>query len=116
MDYYNFPRRHNSTNQDYPNKMIYLLLRGKYKNTSYTHTYVHLCAYIVFSMGFPGGSEVKYWPAMQEAPCNARDVGSVSGLGRSRGDGNGNPHLGIPMDRGGWQATVHGVTRVGHSD
>ena len=30
-------------------------------------------------MGFPAGSEVKYWPAMQEAACNARDVGSIPG-------------------------------------
>ena len=40
------------------------------------------------------------------------------GLGSSPGEGNGNPlpHscLGNPVDRGVWQATVHGVTRVGH--
>ena len=33
------------------------------------------------------------------------------------GEGNGNPlhsQLENPMDRGAWQATVHGVTRVGH--
>ena len=42
-------------------------------------------------------------------------MGSISGLGSSPGEGNGNPLqyscLGNPMDRGAWQATVHGVTR-----
>ena len=42
-------------------------------------------------------------------------MGSVSGSGRSLGEGNGNPPqyscLGNPMDRGAWQATVHGVTK-----
>ena len=45
--------------------------------------------------------------------CNAGDVGSVPGLGRSPGEGNSNPLqyscLEKPMDRGSWQATVHGV-------
>ena len=50
--------------------------------------------------------------------ANARDVrdtGSVPGLGRSPGGGNGNPlqypGLENPMDRGPWQATVHGVSK-----
>ena len=50
--------------------------------------------------------------------ANAGDVGSVLGLGRSPGEGNGNllqySCLGNPMDRGAWWAIVHGVTRVGH--
>ena len=41
-----------------------------------------------------------------------RDAGSVPGLGRSPGKGNGNPLqypcLESPMDRGAWRATVHG--------
>ena len=45
--------------------------------------------------------------------CNAGDVGSVSGSGRSPGEGNGNPLqyscLRNPMDRGAWQAVVHGA-------
>ena len=44
---------------------------------------------------------------------DGRDMGSIPGLGRSPGVGNGNPRqyscLGNPMDRGAWQATVHGV-------
>ena len=57
--------------------------------------------------GFPGGSEVK------ASACNVGDLGSIPGLGRSPGEGNGNPlqysHLENPMDRGAWWATVHGV-------
>ena len=44
-----------------------------------------------------------------------RNVGSVPGLGRSSGEGNGNPLqyscLENPMDRGAWQATAHGVAK-----
>ena len=51
-------------------------------------------------MGFPGGSVVKNPPANAG---DAGDVGSVPGLGRSPGVGNGNPvqysSLGNPMDR-----------------
>ena len=47
--------------------------------------------------------------------ANAGDTGSIPGLGRSPGGGNGNPIqyscLGNPMDRGAWRATVHGVTK-----
>ena len=61
------------------------------------------------NIGFPGGSVVK------NMPSNARDAGSVPGLGRCPGEGNGNPLqyscLGNPMDRGAWQVTVHGVAK-----
>ena len=54
----------------------------------------------------------------KESACNAGDLGSFPGTGRSPGEGNGNPlqysRLENPMDGGVWQATVHGVTRVGH--
>ena len=54
----------------------------------------------------------------KESACNAGDLGSISGLGRSPGEGNGNPLkyscLENPMDKGAWQATVYGVTRVGY--
>ena len=62
-------------------------------------------------MGFPGGSGGK-------EPANAgdaRDVGSIPGLGRSPGIGNGNPLqyscLQNLMERGAWRATVHGVEK-----
>ena len=42
-------------------------------------------------MGFPVAQSVKNLPAMQETTCSARDPGSFPGLGRSPGEGNGNP-------------------------
>ena len=61
------------------------------------------------NMGFPGGSVVK------NMPSNARDAGSIPGLGRCPGEGNGNPLqyscLGNPIDRGAWQVTVHGFAK-----
>ena len=60
-------------------------------------------------MGFLGGSVVKNLPA------NTEDIGLILGSGKSPGEGNGNPCqyscLGNPMDRGIWQATIHGVTK-----
>ena len=60
-------------------------------------------------MGFLGSSEVKNLPA------STGDVGSICESGRSPGEGNGNPLqyscLENPMDRRGWRATVHGVTK-----
>ena len=54
----------------------------------------------------------------KESACNAGDLGSIPRSGRSPGGGNGNPLqyscLENPMNRGAWQATVYGVTRVGH--
>ena len=53
------------------------------------------------------------WLSGKEFTCNAGDLGSVSGLGRSPGEGNSNPlHcscLGNPMDRGAWWAIIYGV-------
>ena len=50
----------------------------------------------------------------KESARNAGDLGSIPGLGRFPGEGNGNPLqyscLENPMDRGAWWATVHGVT------
>ena len=57
------------------------------------------------------GSEVK------ASARNAGDLGSIPGLGRSPGEGNGNPLqyscLENPMEGGAWWATGHGVTKVG---
>ena len=62
-------------------------------------------------LGFPGGSEGKV------SACNAGDTGLIPGLGRSPGEGNGNPLqyscLKNPMDREAWWATVHGVAKSG---
>ena len=58
-------------------------------------------------MGFLGGSVVK------NPPANVGDAGLIPQLRRTPGVGNGNPFqyscLGNSMDRGAWQATVHGV-------
>ena len=59
---------------------------------------------------FPGGSDSKV------SVYNVGDPGSSPGLGRYPGEGNGNPLqyscLGKLMDRGAWQVTIHGVTKV----
>ena len=52
---------------------------------------------------------------VKNPPANSADAGSIPGSGRSLGEGNGNKLqyscLGNPMDRGAWQAIVHGVTK-----
>ena len=59
--------------------------------------------------GIPDGSEVK------ASARNAGDLRSIPGLGRSPGEGNGNPLqyscLENPMDGGAWWAAVHGVAK-----
>ena len=66
----------------------------------YTHTYIG---------SLPGGSDSK------ESACDTGDPGWIPGLGRSPGEGNGNPLqrscLGNSMDRGAWWASVHGVAK-----
>ena len=65
--------------------------------------------FLLASKGFSGGLDGK------ESAWNAGDLGSIPGLGRSPGEGNGNPLqyfcLGNSMDRGAWWATVHGVAK-----
>ena len=65
--------------------------------------------YFLKFKGFPDGAHGK------ESTCQSgdvRDMGSIPGLGRSPGEGNGNPLqyscLESPMDKGAWQETVHG--------
>ena len=61
--------------------------------------------------GFPGGSDDT------ESACNAGDLGFIPGLGRSPGEGNGNPLqyslLENARDRTTWQTAVHGVAKSG---
>ena len=68
-----------------------------------------LVVYLGCFGGFPGGL------VGRESACNAGDMDSVPGLGRSPGEGNGYPlqYSGLQnfMDRGTWQATVHGVAK-----
>ena len=77
------------------------------------HYYIKIINFLYStSLGFQGGSMVKISPASSR---DAKDTGSIPGLGRSPGVGNGNPLqyfcLGKPMDRGVWWATVHGVSK-----
>ena len=69
----------------------------------------HSSILVPFMCFFPGGSDGK------ETTCDAGDLGFVPGSARSPGEGNGNPLqyscLENPMDRGVWQATVHGIAK-----
>ena len=60
-------------------------------------------------MSFHCGSDSK------ESGCNSGNPGSIPGLGRSPGEGNGNPLqyscLENPVDGEAWQATVYGVAK-----
>jgi len=58
-------------------------------------------------VGFPGSSVDK------ESSRGAGDPGSISGLGKFPGEGNGYQYscLENPIDRGAWWATIHGVTK-----
>ena len=62
-----------------------------------------------------GASQVSL--VVKNPPANAGDVevGSIPGLGRSPGEGHGNPlqysFLENPVDRGAWRATVHGFAK-----
>ena len=58
-------------------------------------------------MGFPGGS------AGKESACNAGDLGLISGLGRSPGEGNGYPLQYSGLENS-MDCIIHGVPRVGH--
>ena len=55
------------------------------------------------------------WLNSKELACNAGDLGLIPASGRSPGKGSSYPlqysYLGNPMDRGTWQATVHGVAK-----
>ena len=67
------------------------------------------CIIMYAKYHFPGDIDSK------EYACNAGDLGSILGSGRSPGEGNGKLHyscLENPMDRGAWCATVHGVVKI----
>ena len=95
----------------------FLLLSADFFSCVLTCVFVFGCSgslflsrlFSVCFLGFPGGAEVK------ASACNVGDLGSIPGLGRSPGEGNGNPLqyscLVNPMDGGAWWATVHGVTK-----
>ena len=89
--------------------ILYPALNLDWRFISYMILYMFQCHSPKSSHPLPGGSEDK------ASACNAGDLGSIPGLGRSPGEGIGNPLqyscLENPMDRGAWWATVHGVAK-----
>ena len=75
------------------------------------HPYLHLLTF-VYMVGLPTSTVVKKLPANAG---DAGDMNSIAGWERSPGGGNGKPlqysFLENPLDRGGCQATVHGVSK-----
>ena len=81
-----------------PDKMLIAII--------YVYVYIYICMYM--ALGFPHSSVGK------ESACNAEDPGLIPGLGRSPGEGNEPTPVFLPekpMDRGAWQAIVHGVLK-----
>ena len=70
---------------------------------------VQIKKFLYIYLGFPGSSAVK------ESACQHRRLRFTGLIPGSKGEGNGNPLqyscLENPMDRGAWQASVHGVTK-----
>ena len=95
-----------------------VLMNKVWMEHSLTHLFTY-CLCLLSGQGFsdlmnlqagsPGVSDGK------ESACNAGDLGSIPGLGRSPGEGNNNTLqyscLENSMDRGAWWATVHGVAQ-----
>ena len=77
--------------------------------TSLQNTILFIIYKRYHTKGFPGGSKGK------DSACNTGDLGSIPGLGRSPGEGIGNPLqyscLENSTDREAWQATVHVITK-----
>ena len=96
----------NGLNLSLPFKKKLHLYFSVFTLCTWSYTVVHI---YIFFMGFPGSSVVVNLPA------RAGDTSEIPGLGRFPGEGNGNPLqyslLGNPMDRGAWQATVHGAAK-----
>ena len=80
-------------------------LMTKQQGQNHFHFYCHALS-----------TELPTWHSGKESVCNARDLGSIPGEGRSPGEGNGNPlhysWLENSTDRGAWRAAVHGVAET----
>ena len=87
-------------------------ISGSLQNNQLVFLFMFICPCYNLEMSFLHSSVSK------ESAYNARDLDSVPRLGRSLGEGNGNPLqyscLENPMDREAWRAIVHGIARVGH--
>ena len=81
------------------------------------YKYLPIRTVLLYTGSFPISLEqplrLPWWLSGKESACSAGDAGSISGWGRSPGEGNGNPlqysSLENPMERGAWWAVVHGV-------
>ena len=84
------------------------LLQGIFLTQESNWGFLH-CRQVLYQLSYLGS------PVVKNPPTNVRNEGSIPGLGRSPGEGNGNLLqyfcLENPTDRGAWQATVHGVTK-----
>jgi len=82
----------------------------------YVYIYIYIYIYMPMHSKVDG---LPLWLSSKESAFNAGEPGSIPGLGRSPGEGNGKPFqyscLENPTDGRTWRAIVHGVTRVGHN-
>ena len=85
------------------------MVKWRTKHVLFIYLFLQPC----YCYGFPVALLVKN-PSANTG--DRRDSGSIPGLGRSPGVGNGNPTwyscLENPMDRGAWRATVHGSAKT----
>ena len=70
--------------------------------------HVSLFIFVAVMMAYPVA-------VSKESACNTGDLGSISGLGRFPGEGNGNPLQYSYLNRETWRDIVHGVTRFKHN-
>ena len=107
---------------DFPDSEIEVIslaspaLAGGFFTTEPPGKSTYTCNSLLFVYMFIYIYMLPWWLSSKGSACRAGDVGSaISGSGRSPGERNGNPLqyscLGNPMDRGAWQATVHGVIK-----
>ena len=76
--------------------------------TEYTHPYHRVYTCIHISKVFPGGSDSK------ESACNTGDMGSIPGLGRSPGEGHGDPLRYSCLENSMGQRTLADYSPWGH--
>ena len=92
--------------------MIYLETVKSQENVDSKKSRVKLSSLSLYTRRFTGGSVLKNLPANA---ADTGDAGSIPGLGRTPGLGNGNPlqysSLDNPLDRGAWWAIVQGVAK-----
>ena len=114
----------NCTNSFHSSKGLLVFYLEILQSTSYTtetviprnNTFPKSSLFFVFFHHLP---EVSFWHPRwlsgKVSACNAGDLGSIPGSGRSLGEGNGNPLqyscLENPMNREAWWVTVHGTAK-----